>query len=262
MPRFAANLTLLFTELPFPERFAAARTAGFEGVEYLFPYEWAPDELSAWLNAENLAQVLFNLPAGDWQRGERGIACHPDRVEEFQAGVEQAITYARALDCPRVNCLAGIVPAGVSADQCWSTLVGNVRGAADRFAQAGLTLCVEAVNSRIDIPGFLVDGSARAAALIKEVDRPNVKFQYDLYHMQIMEGDLIRTLERMLPQIGHIQFADNPGRHEPGTGEINLGGVFEALDIMGYDGWVSAEYHPQTTTKEGLGWLRSAAPCG
>lgn len=256
MPRFAANLTLLFTELPFPERFSAARAAGFEGVEYLFPYAWPAEELAFWLNAEGLAQVLFNLPAGDWQGGERGIACLPDRVAEFQAGVEQAMTYARALDCPRVNCLAGIVPAQLSFEQCWSTLVDNVRWAADQFSRAGLTLCVEAINSRVDIPGFLLDCSARARALIEEVDRSNVKFQYDLYHMQIMEGDLIRTLEQMLPIIGHVQFADNPGRHEPGTGEINLGAVFAALDAMGYDGWVSAEYHPLTTTTEGLDWLQ------
>lgn len=259
MPRFAANLTLLFTEMPFPERFAAAREAGFDGVEYLFPYDWAPADLGRWLNKENLTQVLFNLPAGDWQGGERGIACHPDRIGEFQAGVEQAMIYARALACRRVNCLAGIAPSGMPAEQYWSTLVDNVRWAADQFASAGLTLCVEAINSRVDIPGFLLDSSAGAAALIREVDRPNVKFQYDLYHMQIMEGDLIRTLERMLPQVGHVQFADNPGRHEPGTGEINLGGVFRALDAMGYEGWVSAEYHPLTTTAEGLGWLKSAA---
>lgn len=258
MPRFAANLTLLFTELPFLERFAAARKAGFDGVEYLFPYDWAPDELAARLTAERLTQVLFNLPAGDWAAGERGIACHPDRTEEFRTGVEQALVYARALDCPRVNCLAGIAPAGLSPDECWSTLVDNVRWAADRFATAGRTLCVEAINSRVDIPGFLLDSSARAALLLRDVDRPNVKFQYDLYHMQIMEGDLIRTLERMLPQVGHIQFADNPGRHEPGTGEINLAGVFRAIDAMGYDGWVSAEYHPLSTTTEGLGWLDAA----
>lgn len=256
MPRFAANLSMLFTEVPFPERFALARAAGFRGVEYLFPYEYSPDELAKALRDNDLTQVLFNLPPGDWEAGERGIACLPDRRNEFREGVAQALDYARALDCQRVNCLAGLQPAHLDEEEVWATLVDNVRYAADRFAGAGITLCLEAINSRVDMPGFVLDTSGRVMALIEAVDRENVRLQYDLYHMQIMEGDLIRSLECLLPWIGHIQFADNPGRHEPGTGEIHFCRVFEALDRLGYDGWVSAEYRPSGTTGDSLDWLQ------
>ncbi len=262
MARFAANLTLLFTELPFPERFAAARRAGFCGVEYLFPYPWDKRQLRGWLQDQGLQQVLFNLPPGDWDAGERGIACLPDRVDEFRRGVAQAIEYAQTLACPRLNCLAGIPPQGLAPERAWDQLVANVDWAGQQLAREGITLCVEAINSRVDMPGFLVDTSARAMALIAAVASDNVKLQYDLYHMQIMEGDLIRTLERLLPHIGHIQFADNPGRHEPGTGEIHFANVFAALERLGYDGWLSAEYRPATDTEAGLGWLQSLSPAG
>lgn len=256
MPRFAANLSMLFTEVDFLERFAAAREAGFEGVEYLFPYAYPKEDLGERLREHGLAQVLFNLPPGDWDAGERGIACLPDRIEEFRAGVDQAIEYARALDCRQLNCLAGLRPAGVSEELAWQTLVENVSWAAARLAEQGITLCLEAINSRVDMPGFMLDTTGKVLALIEQVDADNVRLQYDLYHMQIMEGDLVRTLECLLPWIGHIQFADNPGRHEPGTGEINFSNVFQAIDSLGYQGWVSAEYRPSGLTGESLGWLR------
>lgn len=255
MPRFAANLAMLFTEVDFPERFERAAAAGFRGVEYLFPYPYPADRLREQLDRHGLTQVLFNLPAGNWAAGERGIACLPERRTEFRDGVEQAIHYAQVLGCSQANCLAGIRPQGLAPEAAWQTLVENVSWAAERFRSAGLTLCVEAINSRVDMPGFVLDSSLRAMALLEEVQADNLKFQYDLYHMQIMEGDLIRTLERLLPGIGHIQFADNPGRHEPGTGEINFARVFRALDRLGYGGWVSAEYIPSGQTGDSLGWL-------
>ncbi|MCK0105744.1 hydroxypyruvate isomerase [Marinobacter sp. S0848L] len=256
MPRFAANLSMLFSEVPFLERFAKARAAGFDGVEFLFPYEWPADVIAAELKANELTQVLFNLPPGNWGAGERGIACLPDRVEEFRAGVEQGISYAKVLGCKQLNCLAGLKPETLSEDEAWRTLVANVQYAAGRFSEAGLTLCLEAINSRVDMPGFMLDTSGKVMALIEEVDADNVRLQYDIYHMQIMEGDLVRSMECLLPWIAHVQFADNPGRHEPGTGEINFSNVFEALDRMGYEGWASAEYRPSGATGQSMGWLR------
>ncbi|AOY89624.1 hydroxypyruvate isomerase [Marinobacter salinus] len=255
MPRFAANLSMLFTEVDFTERFARARAAGFEGVEYLFPYAYPSDLLARLLNDNNLTQVLFNLPPGDWDAGERGIACLPDRVEEFRAGVDQALDYARALGCRQLNCLAGLRPATLDEDTAWQTLVANVDYAAERLAAEGITLCLEAINSRVDMPGFVLDTSGKVMSVIEELDGSNIRLQYDLYHMQIMEGDLIRSLECLLPWIGHIQFADNPGRHEPGTGEINFSNVFAAIDGMGYEGWVGAEYRPSAETSDTLGWF-------
>jgi len=255
MPRFAANLSMLFTEVDFPERFAMARAAGFVGVEYLFPYAYPKDLLGQMLSDNQLTQVLFNLPPGDWAAGERGIACLPDRVEEFRAGVDQAIDYAGALGCRRVNCLAGLKPATLSEDIAWQTLEDNVTWAAGKLAEQDITLCLEAINSRVDMPGFLLDTSGKVLALIEAVDADNVRLQYDLYHMQIMEGDLVRSMECLLPWIGHIQFADNPGRHEPGTGEINFSNVFAAIDRMGYEGWVGAEYRPTGATGASLGWF-------
>ncbi|MFB2703917.1 hydroxypyruvate isomerase [Marinobacter shengliensis] len=258
MPRFVANLSMLFTEVPFLERFARARAAGFTAVEYLFPYDWPAEQLAEQLREQGLNQVLFNLPPGDWQAGERGIACLPDRVEEFRAGVDQGITYARVLGNRQLNCLAGLKPADLDGQIAWETLVANVQYAADRFADAGLTLCLEAINSRVDMPGFMLDTTGKVMALLEELDADNVRLQYDVYHMQIMEGDVIRTMECLLPWIGHIQFADNPGRHEPGSGEINFSNVFAALDRMGYQGWVSAEYRPSLVTEDTLSWFRSA----
>lgn len=254
MPKFAANLSMLFTEVEFLDRFEAAAKAGFKGVEYLFPYDYPAEELRRRLDANGLTQVLFNLPAGDWAAGERGIACHPDRVEEFREGVERAIAYARVLGNTQVNCLAGIQPEGVSDDQARATLVENLRFAAGKLAAAGILLIAEPINTR-DIPGFFLNRTEQALALFDEVGSDNLKLQYDIYHMQIMEGDLAPTMERHLARIAHVQIADTPGRHEPGSGEIHYPFLFAHLDRLGYDGWVSAEYKPAGRTEEGLGWL-------
>lgn len=256
MPNFAANLTLLYPELPFLDRFAAAARDGFLGVEYLFPYDWSARELKERLSDNGLTQVLFNLPPGDWDSGERGIACLPDRTEEFFAGLDQALEYAQQLDCRQINCLAGLKPENVPEAAAWETLVENLGEAARKLAPEGITLMVEAINSRVDMPGFFLDTAEKTLAAIEATGEPNIRLQYDIYHMQIMSGDLVRGIERHLDRIGHIQFADNPGRHEPGTGEINFDFVFNALDRMGYSGWVSAEYHPTVNTAETLGWLK------
>ncbi|WP_431222094.1 hydroxypyruvate isomerase [Serratia sp. L9] len=256
MPKFAANLTMMFTEYPFMARFAAARKAGFDGVEYLFPYDFPVQDIAQELATHQLTQVLFNLPAGDWAQGERGIACLPERIDEFRSGVENAIVYAKALGCRRVNCLAGKKPDGLSTELANTTLVNNLTFAANRLAEHGIELVIEAINTR-DIPGFLVNNSKQAADLIAQAGRTNLRYQYDIYHMQIMEGDLAKTIERYLPIIGHIQLADNPGRHEPGTGEINYPFLFKHIDALGYDGWIGCEYVPANGTEAGLGWLNN-----
>ncbi|SFU75937.1 hydroxypyruvate isomerase [Halomonas korlensis] len=254
MPRFAANLSMLFTELDFLDRFEAAAKAGFKGVEYLFPYDFEAAEIKQRLDAHGLTQVLFNLPAGDWGAGERGIACHPNRVTEFREGVDRAIEYATALGCQQVNCLAGITPEGVSDDEARATLIDNLRYAADKLEAAGILLIAEPINTR-DIPGFFLNRTEQALAIFDEVASSNLKLQYDIYHMQVMEGDLAPTIEKHLDRIAHVQLADNPGRHEPGTGEIHYPFLFAHLDRLGYTGWVGAEYKPAGRTEEGLGWL-------
>ncbi|WP_129141276.1 hydroxypyruvate isomerase [Modicisalibacter coralii] len=254
MPRFAANLSMLFTEEEFLDRFEAAADAGFKGVEYLFPYDYPAADIKQRLDDHGLTQVLFNLPAGDWAAGERGIACHPDRIEEFRAGVDRAIEYAKVLGNTQVNCLAGIRPEGVSDADARRTLVENLRFAAGKLADAGIRLIAEPINTR-DIPGFFLNRTEQALAIFDEVGSRNLKLQYDIYHMQIMEGDLAPTIEKHLDRIAHVQLADNPGRHEPGTGEINYPFLFAHLDRLGYDGWIGCEYKPATTTREGLGWL-------
>jgi hydroxypyruvate isomerase len=258
MPKFAANLSMLFTELPFLERFAAARAAGFRAVEYLFPYEFPKEELAARLRGEGLKQVLHNLPAGDWAAGERGIACHPGRVDEFRAGVDRAILYANALDCGQLNCLAGKLPAGVTREQAHATLVANLRYAAERLREVGIRLLVEPING-FDIPGFFLTRTEQAIAIIEEVGGDNLLLQYDVYHAQRMEGELAATLQRHLANIGHIQVADNPGRNEPGTGEIHFAFLLRHLDALGWKGYVGCEYRPRTNTLDGLGWMREFA---
>jgi hydroxypyruvate isomerase len=256
MPKFAANLTMLFNEVPFLERFAAAKAAGFEAVEYLFPYPYDKNELAGLLKTHGLKQVLHNLPAGNWDAGERGIACHPDRVEEFRAGVDQAIAYATALGCPQVNCLAGKVPGGVSPAQAQATFVSNLKYAADKLKAAGLKLLIEPINS-YDIPGFFLNTTAQALAVLDAVGSDNLYIQYDIYHAQRMEGELAATVQKHLARIAHIQLADNPGRNEPGTGEINYPFLFRHLDAIGYTGWIGCEYKPRTTTSDGLGWIKA-----
>lgn len=255
MPKFAANLSMLFNEVEFLDRFDAAAKAGFQGVEYLFPYDFEAAEIKQRLDDNGLEQVLFNLPAGDWGAGERGIGCHPDRVDEFRAGVDKAIEYARVLGNTQINCLAGIQPQGVSDDEARRTLVDNLRFAADKLKAAGILLIAEPINTR-DIPGFFLNRTEQALELFDEVGSDNLKLQYDIYHMQIMEGDLAPTMEKHLSRIAHVQLADNPGRHEPGTGEINYPFLFAHLDGLGYDGWVGCEYKPAGTTEEGLSWMK------
>jgi hydroxypyruvate isomerase len=252
---------MLFTEHDFLDRFDAAARAGFRGVEYIGPYDHAPDVIAARLRKNGLSQVLFNLPAGDWAGGERGIGCLPGRVEEFRRGVDTAITYAKALGCDQVNCLAGIAPKGVAPDVVEDAFVENLKFAADRLEQAGVKLLIEAINT-LDIPGFFLTTSDQALHIIDRVGSQNLYFQYDIYHMQIMEGDLARTIEENRGRIAHIQLADNPGRHEPGTGEINYPFLYDHLDRIGYSGWVGAEYKPKAGTEAGLGWFREFAGKG
>jgi hydroxypyruvate isomerase len=255
MAKFSANLTMLFNEVPFLDRFAAAAKAGFRGVEYVSPYEYYPGDIADRLKASRLQQVLFNLPVGDWAAGERGIAILPERVDEFRAGVATAIRYARALSCPQVNCLAGIAPAHADAQVLRQTLIENLTYASAELARAGIRLLIEPINTR-DMPGFFLNTSAQAADIIARVASPNLFLQYDVYHMHIMEGDWAATIARNLPLIKHVQIADAPGRHEPGTGEIDFPGVLAHLSQLGYDGWIGAEYKPAATTLEGLGWLK------
>jgi hydroxypyruvate isomerase len=259
MPRFCANLTMLFNEVDFLDRFEKAAKAGFKGVEYLFPYAWKKEQLVEKLGAFGLSQALHNLPAGDWSKGERGIACLPGRETEFQEGVGKAIEYAKALKCPQVNCLAGLTPAGVPADKVRKTLVANLRFAAAAFEKEGIRLLVEALNDK-DVPGFYLVRTADVLALIKEVGHANLYVQYDVYHMQIMEGNLTRTIQANPDKIAHIQIADNPGRNEPGTGEINYPNLFKAIDAAGYKGWIGCEYKPAGKTEDGLGWVKSYLP--
>lgn len=258
MPKFAANLTMLFTELPFLERFGAAAAAGFKGVEYLFPYAFEAGALAEQLDRHRLVQVLHNLPAGDWARGERGIACHPGRAAEFQDGVGRAIAYARVLGCRQLNCLAGIAPAGADPDTVRQALIDNLRFAAAKLKEAGIRLLVEPVNTR-DIPGFYLNRTEQAIALIDEVGSDNLFLQYDIYHAQRMEGEIGNTIARHLARICHIQLADNPGRGEPGSGEINYPWLFRHIDQLGYEGWIGCEYKPATTTQAGLGWMKALA---
>ena len=251
--QLAANLTMLFGELDFLDRFEAAAQAGFRGVEFLFPYAYDARELQRRLRDHSLALVLHNLPAGDWAAGERGIGCLPDRVDEFKQGVEQAIAYATALGCTRVNCLAGKLPPGLEADAARETLIANLRYAAPRMKAAGIALLIEPINTR-DIPGFFLSGTAQAIEIIDAVGSDNLSLQYDIYHMQIMEGDVAPAIERLLPRITHMQLADVPGRHEPGTGTIDFPALLSAIDRLGYTGWIGCEYVPKAGTVAGLGW--------
>ncbi|GMQ46774.1 hydroxypyruvate isomerase [Vibrio sp. 10N] len=254
MPKFAANLSMLFTEFDFLERFEQAALAGFKGVEYLFPYDFEAQTIKTQLENHQLEQVLFNLPAGDWELGDRGIAVDPNRIEEFQLGVAQAIEYAKVLGNTQVNCLAGIVPEGVTEQDAHTTFVINLRYAAQQLEAAGIALVIEAINTR-DIPGFFLNTTEQALEVIAEVGSDNLSLQYDIYHMQIMEGDLSPTIAKNLSNIAHIQLADNPGRHEPGTGEINYHFLLPHLDELGYQGWVGCEYKPKASTRQGLSWL-------
>ncbi len=258
MPKFAANLSMLFTEVPFAERFARAASAGFDAVECQFPYELPAADVKSLLDAHRLTMVLHNLPAGDWQAGDRGIACDPARVAEFRAGVATAISYASLLGVKKINCLAGKPPAGVSDTDARRTLVDNLRHAAAELGRAGIALLVEPINN-YDIPGFWLNSTAKALEVLDEVGAANAFVQYDVYHAQRMEGELAGTLQKNLSRIGHIQIADNPGRNEPGTGEIHFPFLFAFIDRIGYDGYIGCEYKPAGTTEAGLGWIAALA---
>ena len=254
MPRFAANLSMLFTEVPLLQRFERAARAGFKAVELQFPYEAPAAALREQLDAHGLQMVLHNLPGGNWAAGDRGIACNPARVDEFRAGVATAIAYATTLGVPRLNCLAGKAPAGVDEATVRATFVANLRFAAAALKEAGLLLLVEPINT-YDVPGFWLNNTAKALSVLDEVGADNAYVQYDIYHAQRYEGELAATMEKHLARIGHIQLADNPGRNEPGTGEINYPFLFHHLDRIGYSGWIGAEYKPLTTTEAGLHWI-------
>lgn len=254
MPKFAANLSLLWAEVEFAERFARAAAAGFQAVEYQSPYALEKERLADLLAAHRLHLVMHNLPAGDWAAGERGLACIPGREGEFQDGVGLAIEYARAQGADRLNCLAGLVPEGAEPERVRATLVANLRFAAKELKAAGLTLLVEPINT-FDMPGFALHRSGQTLEILDAVGADNAFLQYDVYHMQRMEGDLTATLTRHMDRIGHIQIADAPGRGEPGTGEIRFPFVLEAIDKAGYAGFIGCEYRPSGPTDEGLGWL-------
>jgi hydroxypyruvate isomerase len=255
MPQFAANLTMLFNEVPFMERFERAGKAGFNAVEFLFPYPFSAAEIKQALDRNQLKLVLHNLPAGDWDAGERGIACHPDRVDEFRAGVRRAIEYAKVLDVHQLNCLAGKAPADIDNKILHSTFVENLRYAASELKKASLRLLIEPINT-FDIPGFFLNTTKQAIEILSEVEVDNLFVQYDIYHAQRMEGELANTIEQNLSKIGHIQLADNPGRNEPGSGEINYSFLFKFLDRIGYQGWIGCEYKPAASTEAGLDWIK------
>ena len=258
MPKFAANLSMMFNEVPFLDRFAAARDAGFQAVEYLFPYEYEPEVVGRKLRENHLENVLFNMPPGNWSTGERGIASLPGREEEFRAGVEKALAYAAALGVTRLHAMAGIPPAGAVPAACRATLIENLKYAAGNLAPHNITLLLEAINTR-DMPGFFVSTQADSFAICSAVNAPNLKMQMDCYHMQVMEGDLASKLKRYAAHCGHIQIAGVPERNEPDTGEVRYDYIFRLLDDMEYDGWVGCEYRPAGRTVDGLNWFRPFA---
>ncbi|MFM8624380.1 MAG: 2-oxo-tetronate isomerase [Betaproteobacteria bacterium] len=256
MPRFAANLSMMYNEVPFLDRFAAAAADGFEAVEFLFPYDHPPEEIAHRLQSHGLEQVLFNLPPGDWAAGERGMACLPGREAEFARSVQTALPYARATGCRRLHAMAGIVPQqGVSLAQARATYVANLRDAAQTLAPHGITLLIEPINTR-NMPGYFLNYQQQAHDVLAEVDRPNLKVQMDFYHCQVMEGDLMRRLQKHVGGVGHVQIAGVPDRHEPDTGEVRYDYLFDQLDALGYEGWIGCEYIPAGATSAGLGWLR------
>lgn len=254
MPRFAANLSMMFNEVPFLDRFARARAAGFEAIEFLFPYDHPAAEIRARLDAEGLSLVLFNAPPGDWNGGERGTASLPGREDEFRDGIARALDYAGVLGCPRLHVMAGNAPDGVSRETLAARYAANLDWAAGQLAPHGIKPVIEPINAR-DMPAFFLRTTAQAVAVIEAVGPDRLGLQYDLYHTQITEGDLVKRAERLLPFIAHMQVADVPARNEPGTGEIAWPFVFDRLDAMGYRGWIGCEYRPAGDTEAGLSWF-------
>ncbi|RFP15122.1 hydroxypyruvate isomerase [Duganella sp. BJB488] len=256
MPKFAANLSMLFTEAPFLDRFALAREAGFDGVEFLFPYAYDAHQLAERLRRHQLTLALFNLPAGDWNAGDRGMACDPRRQDEFRAGVRSALEYATELGATQLHCMAGKTPPGLAPERAHATYVDSLRWAAAELAPHGINLLIEPIN-HYDMPGYFLNRSRQALDIIAETGSPNLFLQYDIYHMQRMEGELSNTIRANLPMIKHMQIADTPGRHEPGSGEINYRHLFRLIDELGYDGWLGCEYLPAAGTLAGLGWRQA-----
>lgn len=258
MLKFSANLSFLYQELGFLDRFAAAAKDGFRAVEYLGPYAETREAVAKALRDNGLVQALFNVPSGNWVGGERGIACLPERVDEFRTGIRTALDYATALNCPKVNVISGLVPAGADVRALEDALVENLKFAADLCAKAGVKLLIEPINTR-DIPNFFLTTTKQAEHILDRVGSSNLYMQCDVYHMQVMEGDLIPTYTRLKDRIAHVQVADNPGRNEPGTGEINYPFVLGEIDRLGYDGWIGCEYKPKNGTTAGLGWMKAYA---
>lgn len=256
MPKFAANLTMMFNEVPFPQRFAAAAKAGFEAVEFLFPYEHPVPAVAGWLKENRLRNVLFNLPPGDWTGGERGIAALPGREAEFEASVVQALEYAQALATPNLHAMAGLLPPDADRARHRQIYIENLRYAARQLARHGMGLLIEPINTR-DIPGYFLNTQAEAHAIREEVGEPNLKVQMDFYHVQIVEGDIAMRLRKYFAHVGHIQIAGVPERNEPDDGEVNYSYLFRLLDELGYAGWVGCEYRPRAGTENGLKWMRA-----
>jgi len=262
MPRLAANLSMMFTEYPFEARFEAAARAGFRAVEFLFPYDWPSTQVAQWLAGAGVENVLFNLPPGDWASGERGLAALPGREIEFRAALRKALDYAQVLGTPRLHVMAGLIPAGADAGlraRMRSTYLDNLRWAAQEALQAERTLLIEPINPR-DIPGYWLNHQQEALDVIAEVGAPNLRLQFDLYHAQIVDGDLTRRIERQVGLTGHVQIAGVPDRHEPDAGELAITHLLSTLDRVGYTGWVGCEYRPRGQTEAGLGWIAAAAP--
>ncbi len=255
MPRFSANLSTLFGEYDFLDRFAAAAEAGFKAVEFQFPYDFDKSAVAERLSAHGLEIVLHNMPPGDVEAGDRGMACFPNRIGEFQDSVGMAIEYANAIGCKQLNCLSGIKPASLDAEVAQQTVIDNLTFSSKALREAGIKQLIEPINSR-DMPGFFLNTSSQAIAIMDAVGSENLYLQYDFYHMQIMEGDLAASFATLRSRIAHVQFADSPGRHEPGTGEINYPFLFGWIDRAGYDGWVGAEYRPKTSTSDSLAWFQ------
>jgi hydroxypyruvate isomerase len=255
MPKFAANLTMMFNEYEFPARFGAAAKAGFDAVEFLFPYDYSPSDVSKWLKENHLKNVLFNLPPGDWTAGERGIAALPGREAEFRSGVAKAIEYALALGTPQLHMMAGLIPSSSDLALHRRTYLSNMKFAAQELAKYQLNLLLEPINTR-DMPGYFLNTQAQAHELRAECGEPNVKVQMDFYHAQIMEGDLAMTFKKYFGDIGHTQIASVPSRNEPDDGEVNYSYLFKLLDEMGYQGWVGCEYRPKGKTEDGLAWFK------
>jgi len=258
MPKFASNLSMMFTEMPFLDRFAAASDAGFSAVEFLFPYEYSPEVVKSRASEAGVQVILFNMPAGNWNAGERGIACIPGREEEFRAGLKRALSYATVIGPRRLHAMAGIVPHGVKPKTCRTTLIENLKYAAEELAKHDITLLLEAINTR-DMPGFAVSTQSDSYSICRTVNAPNLKMQMDLYHMQVMEGDLATKLKQYAAHCGHIQIAGCPERNEPNTGEIRYEYIFRLLDKLDYQGWLGCEYRPAGKTTDGLGWMQSFA---